>query len=66
MANILEVDYQKKIRDGKEMYRAKIRFAPGPHGTVYTEWYIGSGGPRLAIKKLVSAFGWAEFTTKTS
>ena len=45
MKEALEVRFEEKgKKSGRKSHRAAIRFAPGPYGEVFTDWYTGKGG----------------------
>lgn len=56
MKETLEVKFEEREeRFGRRSYRAAIRFAPGPYGEVFTDWYMGKNGAELAIDRFCSA-----------
>jgi len=65
MVGTIQVAYERKQKDGHEIHRAKIRFAPGPCGIVFTKWYMGAKGPPLTVKQFISAFGCGIANVKT-
>ena len=53
----LEVNFEEKNEEfERKLYRAAIRFAPGPYGEVFTDWYIGQKGANLAVYQFCSVF----------
>ena len=56
MRETLEVKFEKKDgKSGRKSHRAAIRFAPGPYGEVFTNWYTGQRGAESVVDQLRSA-----------
>ena len=62
MLREIQVSYEKLTHQaegttGFPVHRAKIRFAPGPHGVVYTESFMGLLGAESVVKSFCEASG---------